>query len=123
MNFPDSLKDLRRFDLLNKIDNELNTQIGLEKDEYEVRTSIVLILFNNLLQSLFKSQILTLGIVMIGIICDVFNSIINIFIFINWYCTKFYSRLFYFRELLDLMGIPLDMMTITNCCYNHWYSC
>ena len=32
----------------------------------------VLILFNNLLQSLFKSQILTLGIVMIGIIAMFF---------------------------------------------------
>ena len=33
----------------------------------------VLILFNNLLQSLFKSQILTLGIVMIGIfLCFLF---------------------------------------------------
>ena len=51
--------------MLNKIDIELNTQIGLKKDEYKL--SGVLILFNNLLQSLFKSQILTLGIVILGI--------------------------------------------------------
>ena len=36
-------------------------------DENEFKLAGVLILFNNLLQSLFKSQILTLGLVMIGI--------------------------------------------------------
>ena len=35
----------------------------------------VLILFNNLLQSLFKSQILTLGIVILGYFCNVFYFI------------------------------------------------
>ena len=43
----------------------LNTKLGFEKNEYKLAG--VLILFNNLLQSLFKSQILTLGIVMLGI--------------------------------------------------------
>ena len=61
----DSLKDLRRNELIRKINDELNTELGLEKSEYKL--SGVLILFNNLLQSLFKSQILTLGIVMLGI--------------------------------------------------------
>ena len=61
----DSLKDLRRNDLIDKINNELNTKLGLEKNEYKLAG--VLILFNNLLQSLFKSQILTLGIVILGI--------------------------------------------------------
>ena len=61
----DSLKDLRRNELIKKINLELHTNIGLNKDEYKLAG--VLILFNNLLQSLFKSQILTLGIVMIGI--------------------------------------------------------
>ena len=55
----DSLKDLRRNDLINKINSELHTELGLKKDEYKLAG--VLILFNNLLQSLFKSQILTLG--------------------------------------------------------------
>ena len=52
---------MRRNDLINKINKELNTKIGLEKNEYKLTG--VLILFNNLLQSLFKSQIFTLGIV------------------------------------------------------------
>ena len=61
----DSLKDLRRDDLINKINDDLKHKIRFNKDEYKLAG--VLILFNNLLQSLFKSQILTLGIVMIGI--------------------------------------------------------
>ena len=60
----DSLKDLRRNDLINKIKSEINT-LGLNNKEYKLAG--VLIIFNNLLQSLFKSQILTLGIVMLGI--------------------------------------------------------
>ena len=38
----------------------------------------VLILFNNLLQSLFKSQILTLGIVMLGIFLQCFSYYLEI---------------------------------------------
>ena len=61
----DSLKDLRRNDLINKINNDLKNKLGLDTKEY--RLAGVVILFNNLLQSLFKSQILTLGVVMMGI--------------------------------------------------------
>ena len=61
----DSLENLRRNDLIKKINSELNSKVGLKTNEYKL--SGVLILFNNLLQSLFKSQILTLGIVMLGI--------------------------------------------------------
>ena len=55
----DSQENLRRNDLINKINFDLHNEIGLEKDRYKLAG--VLILFNNLLQSLFKSQILTLG--------------------------------------------------------------
>ena len=61
----DSLKDLRRNELIKKINTDLNKKLGIPIDEY--RLAGVLVLFNNLLQSLFKSQILTLGIVMLGI--------------------------------------------------------
>ena len=73
----DSLENLRRNELLKKINTDLNTKLGLEKEEY--RLAGVLILFNNLLQSLFKSQILTLGIVMFGIFimfCILFRNLI-----------------------------------------------
>ena len=62
----DSLENLRRDELIKRINSDLNLKLGLEKNEYQLAG--VLILFNNLLQSLFKSQILTLGIVMIGIL-------------------------------------------------------
>ena len=62
----DSLENLRRNDLIKKINSDLETKLGFKKDEYKLAG--VLILFNNLLQSLFKSQILTLGIVMAGIL-------------------------------------------------------
>ena len=61
----DSLEDLRRDELIKKIKFDLREKVGLEKNEFKL--SGVLILFNNLLQSLFKSQILTLGFVMLGI--------------------------------------------------------
>ena len=56
---------MRRNELINQINYDLENKIGLKKEEF--RPTGVLILFNNLLQSLFKSQILTLGLVMIGI--------------------------------------------------------
>ena len=106
----DSLENLRRNDLLNKIDNELNTQIGLEKDEYKL--SGVLILFNNLLQSLFKSQILTLGIVMLGIFAMFFILFRNLTISFIGIVPNFIAA-FFILGIIGLMGIPLDMMTIT----------
>ena len=45
----DSLQNLKRNDLIKKINLELNTKLGLEKDEYKLAG--VLILFNNLLQA------------------------------------------------------------------------
>ena len=61
----DSLENLRRNELIKKINNDLENKLGFKKEEFKLAG--VLILFNNLLQSLFKSQILTLGFVMVGI--------------------------------------------------------
>ena len=69
----DSLKDLEGNDLINKINLDLKTKLGLNENEFKLAG--VLILFNNLLQSLFKSQILTLGIVILGIFFYVFNFV------------------------------------------------
>ena len=106
----DSLENLRRNDLLKKIDVELNTQIGLKKEEYKL--SGVLILFNNLLQSLFKSQILTLGIVILGIFAMFFILFRNLTISIIGIVPNFLAA-FFILGIIGLMGIPLDMMTIT----------
>ena len=106
----DSLEDLRRNDLINKIDNELNTKLGLEKNEYKLAG--VLILFNNLLQSLFKSQILTLGIVILGIFLMFFILFRNIVLPLIGVVPNFIAA-FFILGIIGLLGIPLDMMTIT----------
>ena len=106
----DSLKDLRRNDLINKIDTELNTKLGLEKNEYKLAG--VLILFNNLLQSLFKSQILTLGIVMLGIYLMFFILFRNLVLSFIGVVPNFIAA-FFILGIIGLLRIPLDMMTIT----------
>jgi predicted RND superfamily exporter protein len=106
----DSLENLRRNDLIKKINNELNTKIGLEKNEFKLTG--VFILFNNLLQSLFKSQILTLGIVMLGIFFMFFILFRNIIISFIGVVPNFIAA-FFILGIIGLLEIPLDMMTIT----------
>ena len=106
----DSLKDLRRNDLINKINLELNTKLGFEKNEYKLAG--VLILFNNLLQSLFKSQILTLGIVILGIFLMFFILFRNIVLSLIGIVPNFIAA-FFILGIIGFLEIPLDMMTIT----------
>ena len=106
----DSQENLRRNDLIKKIQNDLNTKLGFEKDEYKLAG--VLILFNNLLQSLFKSQILTLGIVMLGIFAMFFILFRNLSLSIIGVVPNFIAA-FFILGIIGLMEIPLDMMTIT----------
>ena len=106
----DSKKDLRRNDLINKINNDLQNKLGLEKKEFKLAG--VLILFNNLLQSLFKSQILTLGFVMIGIFVMFLILFKNIKLSLIGVVPNFIAA-FFILGIIGLLGIPLDMMTIT----------
>ena len=106
----DSLENLRRNDLIKKINSELNTKLGLKKEEYKLAG--VLILFNNLLQSLFKSQILTLGIVMLGIFLMFFILFKNIVLSFIGVVPNFIAA-FFILGIIGFAGIPLDMMTIT----------
>ena len=106
----DSLENLRRNELIKKINNELNTELGLNKEEYKLAG--VLILFNNLLQSLFKSQILTLGIVMLGIFVMFLILFRNITLSLIGIVPNFIAA-FFILGIIGLMEIPLDMMTIT----------
>ena len=106
----DSLKDLRRNDLINKINSELKSKIGLAEDEYKLAG--VLILFNNLLQSLFKSQILTLGVVMLGISLMFLVLFRNLTLSLIGVIPNFMAA-FFILGIIGLLGIPLDMMTIT----------
>ena len=106
----DSKKDLRRNDLINQITFDLENKIGLKKEEYKLGG--VLILFNNLLQSLFKSQILTLGFVMAGIFIMFLILFRNIKLSLIGVVPNFIAA-FFILGIIGLAGIPLDMMTIT----------
>ncbi len=106
----DSQEDLRRNDLINKINFDLKDKFGLEDKDYKLAG--VLILFNNLLQSLFKSQILTLGLVMIGIFSMFIILFRNIKLSLIGVVPNFIAA-FFILGIIGLLGIPLDMMTIT----------
>ena len=106
----DSKEDLRRNDLINKIEYDIENKLGLKKESYFLTG--VLILYNNMLQSLFNSQILSLGFVMSGIFfmfLVLFKSIILSVIGIipNLLAATFVLG------LMGLINLPLDMMTIT----------
>ena len=106
----DSSKNLRRNDLIIKINSELKSKVGLAEEEYKLAG--VLILFNNLLQSLFKSQILTLGVVMLGISFMFLVLFRNITLSLIGVVPNFMAA-FFILGIIGLLGIPLDMMTIT----------
>jgi predicted RND superfamily exporter protein len=106
----DSQENLKRNDLINKINFDLKNKIGLDESEYKLTG--VLILFNNLLQSLFKSQILTLGLVMIGIVIMFIILFRNIKLSLIGVVPNFIAA-FFILGIIGVLGIPLDMMTIT----------
>ena len=106
----DSEKNLRRNDLINKIQYDLENKLGFKNEEFKLAG--VLILFNNLLQSLFKSQILTLGFVMIGIFLMFLLLFKNIKLSLIGVVPNFIAA-FFILGIIGLLGIPLDMMTIT----------
>ncbi len=106
----DSDKDLRRNELLKKIRNDFINKFKLKPDEFHITG--ILVLYNQILQSLFDSQILTLG----------YTAILLFFMF--WLLLRSFklSLLAMFPNLLPVffilgfMGwsnIHLDMMTIT----------
>jgi len=106
----DSQDGLRRNDLINQINYDLQNKLGLKKDEFKLGG--ILILFNNLLQSLFKSQILTLGFVMVGIFIMFLILFRNIKLSLIGVVPNFIAA-FFILGIIGLAGIPLDMMTIT----------
>ena len=106
----DSQENLRRNDLIQKITSDLQNKIGLKKDEFKLAG--VLILFNNLLQSLFKSQILTLGLVMFGIFSMSIILFRTIKLSLIGVVPNFIAA-FFILGIIGLLEIPLDMMTIT----------
>ena len=106
----DSQKDLKRNELIKKINYDLQNEFGLNEDRYKLAG--VMILFNNLLQSLFKSQILTLGLVMLGIFGMFVILFKNIKLSLIGVVPNFIAA-FFILGIIGMLEIPLDMMTIT----------
>jgi hypothetical protein len=110
MRILDSKPDLRRKELIEKIDYDLQNKFSLKKDEYKITG--VLIIFNNLLQSLFDSQIKTLGIVMLGIFL-MFLILFKSLVYSLVGTIPNFIAAFFVLGFIGALNIPLDMMTIT----------
>ena len=106
----DSEKSLRRNELLKKIKSDLTGVLGFS--EQDVHLAGLLVLYNNMLQSLFRSQILTLGITVLllsGMFFVLFRSLRITLI-------AMFANVLSVAVVLGMMGwlnMPLDMMTIT----------
>ena len=114
----DSKPDLRRKELLETVRRDLGKIHGFEQlATYkplikDVTVSGLLVLYNNMLQSLFTSQIKTIGVVMLGI---AFMFLV-LFRSITLSIIGILPNLLGAVVVLGVMGwseIPMDMMTIT----------
>ncbi|MEH6567523.1 MAG: MMPL family transporter [Halioglobus sp.] len=103
-------KDLRRDEFLRDVHSHLIDNLGFEPSR--VQFTGMLVLYNNVLQSLFKSQILTLGAVFLAILV----------MFLVLFRSMWLALIALAPNLLaagmvlgvmGLAGIPLDIMTIT----------
>ena len=102
--------DLVRADLLSTIRQGLETEFGLAQDQ--IHLTGMLVLYNNMLLSLFESQILTLGLVLLVIML----MFLVLFRSIKLALIGIIPNILAAMTVLGLMGwleIPLDMMTIT----------
>ena len=106
----DSLENLRRNDLLQTIRQDLIHKIGLSEDQFQITG--LLVLYNNMLQSLFTSQIETLGVVMVGIALMLLVLFRSVSLAIIGIIPNLLAAGI-ILGLMGLLGIPLDMMTIT----------
>ena len=110
MRILDSKPDLRRKELIEKISFDLENKFSFTKDEFKIAG--VLVIFNNLLQSLFDSQIKTLGIVMLGIFL-MFLILFKSFTYSVLGTIPNFISAFFVLGFIGALNIPLDMMTIT----------
>ncbi len=106
----DTLGDLNRNQLLDNIHLFAIDEAGFKEDQ--VHFTGLMVLYNNMLQSLFRSQILTMGMVFLCIMA----------MFLVLFRSLSVALIAIFPNLLaagvvlggmGLAGIPLDMMTIT----------
>ena len=106
----ESDKNLRRQELLDRIYFDLTGDLGLAPEQ--VTISGMAVLYNNMLQSLFRSQILTLGAVFAAIML----MFMLLFGSVRISLAAIIPNIISAGLILGLMGwigIPLDIMTIT----------
>jgi predicted RND superfamily exporter protein len=106
----DSDKNLNRNELLAKIRTDLQNDFGLQPEQVHLTGAMVL--YNNMLQSLFDSQIKTLGYVFAAILF----MLLILFRSIPVALISMVPSLISASLVLGLMGwigLPLDLMTIT----------
>ena len=110
MRIIDTHEELRRNDFINNLTKHIDQNFN--SDAYQVSISGILILYNNMLQSLFDSQIKSLLIVMIGIffmLSVLFRSLQIALVTIVPNIIACFTIL----GTMGLLNIPLDLMTIT----------
>ncbi len=106
----DSDKTLRRNKLIHKINRDLKKIINPKIATFKLGN--LMILYNNVLQSLYHSQILTLGITLIAL----FVMFVMLFKSVKIALIALLSNVIPIGTVFGIMGwgeIPLDMMTIT----------
>jgi predicted RND superfamily exporter protein len=106
----ESAPDLRRNQMLQDIERHLEEDMGYGAEN--VHLSGMMVLYNNMLQGLFRSQILTLGVVF-GAIMVMF---LVLFRSVRYSVLGILPNLLSAALVLGLMGwarIPLDLMTVT----------
>ena len=106
----ESAEDLNRNELLRRIETGVEEEFGLEDEQ--VRLTGILVMYDNVLQSLFRSQILTLGVVMFAIMLMFLTLFRSLTIAVICIIPNAIAAAF----VLGIMGwlnIPLDIMTIT----------
>ena len=106
----ESTGKLDRQTLLEKIHNHLTTELGIAAEQ--VQTTGVLVLYNNVLQSLFRSQISTVGVVFV----TMFVIFLLLFRNLKVAAVAIVPNITITAMVLGAMGwmnIPLDIMTIT----------
>jgi len=106
----DSNPKLRRNELIKEINRDLEKIINPQTASF--RQSNLMILYNNMLQSLFESQIVTLGFVLVLL----FIMFLLIFKSLHVALIALFSNAISISVIFGFMGwfnIPLDLMTIT----------
>ncbi len=106
----DSAEDLRRNELIGQIQHDLTEQFGFRAEN--VNLTGMMVLYNDVLQRLFTSQIMTLGVVLAALLA----MFLILFRSVKVALIALFPNILSTSVVLGMLGwldIPLDIMTIT----------